>query len=76
LHRCKTVSRKEYRLRAIRRVLDIRGRKLHREDFKIFTLQIKENESGGTGHTHVEVTRKACKVLVKRTRRKQSEILV
>jgi hypothetical protein len=54
-------------LRAIRRILDIRGRKLHQEVFKICTLQIKKNEMGGTGSMRAGATRKACKVLVKRT---------
>lgn len=72
LYRCKTVRRTGYRLRAIRRIMEIRGRKLHQEDFKICTLQIKENEMGGTGTMHAGVTRKACKVLVKRTWRKQT----
>ena len=54
-------------MRAVRRILDIRGRKLHKEDFKICTLQIKENEMGGPDSMHAGATRKACKVLVKKT---------
>jgi hypothetical protein len=67
LYRCKTFSGTEYRLRAIRRILDVRRKKLHQEDFKICTLQIKENEMGATGSMHARVTEKARKVLVKRT---------